>query len=94
MMIDIELREVMSAKKISPPGLTKRKWKSLTQLVYKPPAITANDDNSLQCSICYLEFKEGCVLKELKCLHRFHNECLRPWFKQTDTCPLCRLKIK
>uniref|UniRef100_A0A915EP81 RING-type domain-containing protein n=1 Tax=Ditylenchus dipsaci TaxID=166011 RepID=A0A915EP81_9BILA len=32
-------------------------------------------------------------LKELPCLHKFHEKCIEKWFKVRSTCPLCRLKV-
>ena len=29
-------------------------------------------------------------LRELKCYHKFHKNCIEKWFKRSRTCPLCR----
>lgn len=26
----------------------------------------------------------------LRCLHKFHENCIKKWFKISPTCPLCR----
>jgi len=28
-----------------------------------------------------------------KCGHSFHTNCIQKWFKEHNTCPLCRLEL-
>ncbi|CAA9990386.1 ERAD-associated E3 ubiquitin-protein ligase HRD1, putative [Plasmodium knowlesi strain H] len=44
------------------------------------------------CIICRDDLKEGS--KKLSCSHIFHVECLKSWFIQQQTCPICRTEIK
>ncbi|KMZ78196.1 hypothetical protein PVIIG_02195 [Plasmodium vivax India VII] len=44
------------------------------------------------CIICRDDLKEGS--KKLTCSHIFHVECLKSWFIQQQTCPICRTEIK
>lgn len=44
------------------------------------------------CIICRDDLKEGS--KKLSCAHIFHIECLKSWFIQQQTCPICRSEIK
>lgn len=46
------------------------------------------------CSICIEKFKEGDTAISLPCHHKFHQKCLKPWFKDSVCCPNCRLDIK
>jgi len=48
-----------------------------------------------KCSICLNEFKVGEKMTCLPCQpnnmpHRFHSECLEPWFIRHRNCPVCR----
>jgi hypothetical protein len=42
------------------------------------------------CSICFASIRDG---KELPCMHVFHAECLRRWFKVRTVCPTCNLSL-
>lgn len=44
-----------------------------------------------QCTVC--QEQGGCGLK-LKCNHTFHQNCLKPWFEQANTCPTCRTAVQ
>lgn len=46
-----------------------------------------------QCSICFCEYEDGEDLILLPCLHRFHSECLKKWFDEQTTCPICKLEV-
>ncbi|KAI4317219.1 hypothetical protein L6164_025109 [Bauhinia variegata] len=54
----------------------------------KPP------DNIDQCRVCLSEFEEGEKVRNLKCKHTFHKDCLDKWLQQClATCPLCRNQV-
>ncbi|XP_021932933.1 putative RING-H2 finger protein ATL69 [Zootermopsis nevadensis] len=41
-----------------------------------------------RCVICYEELTN--YITTLSCQHRFHFHCIREWFKESETCPMCR----
>ncbi|KAL3106279.1 hypothetical protein niasHT_013822 [Heterodera trifolii] len=48
------------------------------------------------CAICLGNYEQGESVITLPCAegkHEFHAECIKAWFKQSNTCPLCREKI-
>jgi len=45
------------------------------------------------CSVCQEEFNLRETVKQLPCKHIFHDNCILPWLKVKDTCPLCRKTI-
>ncbi|MED6181425.1 hypothetical protein PIB30_019325 [Stylosanthes scabra] len=48
----------------------------------------------VECRVCLNEFQEGDKLRNLKCQHAFHRDCLDKWLQQScATCPLCRNKL-
>lgn len=46
-----------------------------------------------KCSVCQDKFSEGDSVNRLECSHHFHPECLKPWLKLQNTCPLCRSMV-
>ena len=46
------------------------------------------------CPICKEEFELKMKVMELPCKHYFHEDCLLPWLKMHDSCPICRLELK
>ena len=41
------------------------------------------------CTICIEEFKEGDIIRTLRCTHIFHKKCIDEWFDQKEVCPNC-----
>ena len=62
----------------------KDKIKIIPQIYYKK-----NEFENSNCSICFDEFKDNELLKQLKCGHIFHQECLNQWLINMDKCPFC-----
>ncbi|GJU02728.1 zinc finger, RING/FYVE/PHD-type containing protein [Tanacetum coccineum] len=42
------------------------------------------------CPICFNEFVSSKEVKEMKCKHMFHKECIHKWLRVNATCPVCR----
>eukprot|EP01084_Bolivina_argentea_P268874 456826_1 len=56
-----------------------------------------NDDDLMkkgECSVCKDKFCDGDLLKQLPCNHRYHKQCIIPWLKKNNTCPMCRYPLK
>lgn len=46
-----------------------------------------------KCVICLTNLEEKEKVKGLQCGHFFHPDCIDPWLKAKDECPICRQKI-
>ena len=48
-----------------------------------------------ECAICMNEFAENEDVTPLPCnsAHYFHTECITPWLKTNNTCPMCRKEV-
>lgn len=51
-------------------------------------------ENNTECTICQDEVKIGETAAFLPCKHWFHDECVVPWLKAHNTCPICRTPIE
>lgn len=57
--------------------------------------VNFEEANGKSCSICWEEFKDSDTLTKVSgCNHTFHDTCLMKWYEKSDTCPMCRVKIK
>jgi hypothetical protein len=45
------------------------------------------------CPICTEDIKLGKEGLFLPCGHIFDNDCLMPWLKDNNTCPVCRFEL-
>ena len=47
-------------------------------------------DNCIECLICKCEFEKDECMIILQCKHKFHDDCIKTWFKFNNACPLCK----
>lgn len=45
------------------------------------------------CTVCYENLPIGTKAQFMPCGHTFHPDCLAPWFKDHNTCPVCRFEL-
>ena len=50
--------------------------------------------NKTQCSICLEDIIKNDDIKQLNCLHFYHDYCLDKWLNIKKRCPLCNLKLE
>ena len=67
-------------------------------IVNELPEITIDsvdklDGDKKDCTICLNSFKHGDKALILPCIHIFHTDCIKNWFKTQNTCPICKFKI-
>lgn len=78
-------------------------WDLLEQQKLPPPASKAAIENlpevkiesadAKQCPVCLKQFETGDKASLMPCRHMFHQECILPWLKKTNSCPLCRYEL-
>ena len=69
-------------------GLSNATWRSLKRrriLTTKPT-----------CPICFENFKKNNIAVYLPCgeAHFFHKDCIKKWFQNHRTCPMCRFELE
>ena len=45
------------------------------------------------CAVCKDEFNIGEECLSMPCNHYFHENCLLPWLKERNSCPICRYEL-
>ena len=63
------------------------------------PIIKLHDIDKLsdvkkRCVICMDDFEFNDETISLPCVHIFHSDCIKKWFKRQNTCPICKYKIE
>ena len=48
------------------------------------------DLKELQCSICIEHYKNDEIVNCLECKHIYHQECIKLWLVNNNSCPICR----
>ncbi len=51
-------------------------------------------DEGEDCPVCKETYAVGEEVKCMPCHHRFHVDCLDPWLKMKNNCPVCRFELK
>lgn len=55
------------------------------------PVYIQQDDN---CAICFDNFEDNQIIRQLPCSHRFHAECVDHWLLNSSSqCPMCRRNL-
>ena len=49
-------------------------------------------DKEYVCTFCLDELEDD--VRQLSCGHKYHLHCIKQWFENHDTCPLCRTKYR
>ncbi|KAF8115648.1 hypothetical protein N665_0025s0108 [Sinapis alba] len=51
------------------------------------------NDEGVICAVCKDEMSIGTKAVGLPCDHKYHVECIVPWLKTRNTCPVCRYEL-
>ncbi|KXX79493.1 hypothetical protein MMYC01_205229 [Madurella mycetomatis] len=54
----------------------------------------AGGNNEAKCAICVDDMAKGEKVAVLPCSHFFHGQCVVPWLKLHNTCPVCRRSVE
>jgi len=59
---------------------------------------SSNDDEDAEmCPICLESFVKGDIVVKLPCPCKrcpYHRDCIDPWLKKHNTCPMCRTVLR
>ena len=82
-----QTRRIMIHKEIKPQKYSNA---NISKVLKKVESQCSEDD--VFCTICQEDISRDSFIYKLKCGHMFCslNNCLSEWFKNNDTCPVCR----
>ncbi len=72
----LRLDDTIDSKK----GFSKSEMESLITFEYKTKSSNETSDNSQICPICLENFVIKDKIVILNCMHKFHINCIKPWF--------------
>ena len=82
---------LLTLNEIAPP--VKRKRRKRTKDLVVEDVFNKQFTHN-ECGVCLEDFEENEKLYLIsECLHPFHPNCLRKWFREKLECPICRIKI-
>jgi len=77
--------------------VSEQEWNSFHHLKYGKYIKSENYKSSNvkieSCTICMSDFEVDDIITLVKCEHYFHKDCIKTWFDQKNTCPVCRIEV-
>ena len=59
----------------------------------REPVTAADVEAGADCPVCQEAFQLHEDALRMPCDHRFHPPCVQEWFKEHNTCPVCRYEL-
>ena len=84
------LQRLRAAARPPPPPTPAALMRQLITAVAPLRTYVRQGGQGASCNICLEPFEEGAVVRQLKCTHIFHTDCIDEWLHKSFTCGYCR----
>jgi len=58
-----------------------------------PATVATEPAEADACAICFCEYEDASLVKQLPCGHFYHTQCIDTWLAKGTTCPLCKRPV-
>ena len=83
---------VNDPNKYGNPPASKKSVETLEKYIIDQSKLASFGEENT-CSVCKDEFEIGNTCLTMPCSHHFHEDCLLPWLKERNSCPICRYEL-
>ena len=65
----------------------------LTKNLLKNSTVKLNENETEFCVICQDDIDIDDIVRNIKCSHTFHIDCIDNWFTENKKCPTCKYEL-
>ena len=74
------------------PVLSEAQLAELPESDFEVTEVQDEEDIIFKCTICQMDFEDGCRVRTLLCLHQFHKDCIDRWLSTINgSCVICKV---
>uniref|UniRef100_A0A0K0DIP6 RING-type E3 ubiquitin transferase n=1 Tax=Angiostrongylus cantonensis TaxID=6313 RepID=A0A0K0DIP6_ANGCA len=76
-----------------PVGASPQDIEKCTEKINFIKDVEVPENETERCTVCLCEFETGEEVRNLRCAHIFHVNCIDKWLVYNKKCPVCRLDV-
>ncbi|VDL73079.1 unnamed protein product [Nippostrongylus brasiliensis] len=76
-----------------PVGASPQDIEKCTEKINFIKDVEVPENETERCTVCLCEFETGEEVRNLRCTHIFHVNCIDKWLVYNKKCPVCRLDV-